>query len=163
MSRLKSILSASRSITARCCAQIGFPRGIVPFSLRKNWDSPRLIFPLPLNINPRMKQRIAACLPFWKSRSTEPGGLAVLVWNPYKFLRLSALAFACWAAVQAPALAQAAKEEVDDKGGNWVMPYALVLMGIGLGLLVVLRSSRRRDRAKPEQYAEGKDYSDPES
>jgi len=63
----------------------------------------------------------------------------------------------CWcsAALHATALAQAAKEEAGDKKGSWVFSYALVLLGIGLGMLVVLRSSRRRERAKPQQYAEG--------
>ena len=30
-----------------------------------------------------MKQRVAACLPFGKSRSIWPNGRVVLAWNPY--------------------------------------------------------------------------------
>ena len=32
--------------------------------------------------------------------------------------------------------------------------YGLVILGIGLGMLLVCRSSNRRDRARPEQYEE---------
>jgi len=38
------------------------------------------------------------------------------------------------------------------KGSKWVMSYGLVILGLGLGLLVVLHASKRRDRAKPEVY-----------
>jgi hypothetical protein len=34
------------------------------------------------------------------------------------------------------------------------MEYGLVLLVIALGLMTVLRPSRRRDRAKPEAYDE---------
>ena len=34
----------------------------------------------------------------------------------------------------------------------FVGPYALVIFAVALGLLIVCNSSRRRDRAKPEQY-----------
>ena len=37
-------------------------------------------------------------------------------------------------------------------GSAWVMPYMLVIACIILGLLVVLKSSGRRDRAKTEVY-----------
>ena len=55
-----------------------------------------------------------------------------------------------------PVLAQAEGQEEamgDAKPSSWTLPYLLVIMAIGLGMLVVLRSSRRRDRARPETYA----------
>jgi hypothetical protein len=42
------------------------------------------------------------------------------------------------------------------EGGEFVTSYALVLAAVGLGLLVICRTSNRRDRARPEQYAESK-------
>jgi len=53
-----------------------------------------------------------------------------------------------WAA---PAMAQNDAEA----SGPWVLPYALVIMGVALGLLMVLRPSKRRDRARPERYEDG--------
>jgi hypothetical protein len=52
--------------------------------------------------------------------------------------------------------AQAAKQGADsDSGGPaYVGPYALVIFGIAIGLLLALHPSRRRDRAKPESYSE---------
>ncbi|MEA1952642.1 MAG: hypothetical protein U9N87_14775, partial [Planctomycetota bacterium] len=46
------------------------------------------------------------------------------------------------------------KGEVPAGGGSqtWVAPYALVMLAIGLGMLFVVRSSRRSDRAKPKEY-----------
>ena len=59
---------------------------------------------------------------------------------------------ACWALV-----IFAAAPKVNEPGSAtqsaWVLPYLLVVMFIGLGLLGVLRTSRRRDRAKPEAYS----------
>jgi hypothetical protein len=40
------------------------------------------------------------------------------------------------------------------EGGSWVFSYFLVLLGIILGMIVVCRSSSRRDRVRPESYAE---------
>ena len=58
---------------------------------------------------------------------------------------------ACWALVifAAPPV----NEPSGAKQSAWVLPYLLVIMLIGLGLLSVLRTSRRRDRAKPEVYS----------
>jgi hypothetical protein len=36
----------------------------------------------------------------------------------------------------------------------WTLPYAIVMLGIVLGLLVVLRPSHRRERERPEEYVE---------
>ncbi len=62
----------------------------------------------------------------------------------------------CFATTHGTALAKAAEEKDDGggSGGMWVLSYALVLLGIGLGMLIVLRSSRRKDRAKPQQYGD---------
>ena len=74
----------------------------------------------------------------------------------YRTLRTLAAATVCWLAVHGTVLAQAkAKEESGETEGSWVMAYFLVLLFIGLGMLVVCRSSRRRDRAKPESYSGG--------
>ena len=69
-------------------------------------------------------------------------------------IKLLAAVVLCFAATHGIALAKAAEEKEDGGGGAWVLSYALVLLGIGLGMLVVLRSSRRKDRAKPQQYGD---------
>jgi hypothetical protein len=65
-----------------------------------------------------------------------------------------------WLALYGAALAQVKKEEPKSSSttgsGAYVMSYGLVILGITLGLLVVCRSSGRRDRSRPEQYMEGK-------
>jgi len=74
-------------------------------------------------------------------------------------LRFVVVAAALWLAGPAAALAKAAKTAQEEtKGGptSWTFPYFLLLLGVGLGLLVVLRSARRREREKPEQYDESK-------
>ena len=68
-------------------------------------------------------------------------------------LKQWALAALCWTAVYNTAWAQ--DEEVTgggDKGTSWIIPYFFVVFCVGLGMLVVCRSARRRDRAKPEGY-----------
>jgi uncharacterized membrane protein len=65
----------------------------------------------------------------------------------------------CWLALQAAALAAPASpgETKPAEGGGtnqYLASYGIVLLGIGLGLLFVCNSARRRDRAKPEQYGE---------
>lgn len=67
-----------------------------------------------------------------------------------------AAAAICWMAVYGIALAQGPDEGREAEGGVWTLPYALVLFGIGLGMLFVCRSSRRRDRDKPEKFGEDK-------
>jgi hypothetical protein len=47
-----------------------------------------------------------------------------------------------------------AESPVPGRNGRFVGPYALVIFAIALGLLVVCNPSRRRDRAKPEQYGD---------
>jgi hypothetical protein len=78
--------------------------------------------------------------------------------------KLLAMAAAMWLAVYGHALAAKNKPAPADTGGaaestkGWVLPYFIVLLAIGLGMLVVCRSSRRSERAKPKQY-EGLDTS----
>ena len=63
------------------------------------------------------------------------------------------------AAVCGVAFAQEESEEGGGGGGGggggpqaYVMPYTIVILGIGLGLLFVCRSAHRRDRPRGEQY-----------
>jgi SNF family Na+-dependent transporter len=45
----------------------------------------------------------------------------------------------------------------EEKGGTtYLLPYAVVILAIALGVFILLNSSRRRDRAKPEVYGKGK-------
>lgn len=68
------------------------------------------------------------------------------------------VAGAWWAATSGAALAQEASgggaaSSTDAGGGpKYVGPYFIVILGIGLGLFILCNPSRRRDRAKPEQY-----------
>jgi len=74
---------------------------------------------------------------------------------------LSAFAILSWLSLQGLALAQvgvpnAPGQQAEQEAPPYVMPYALVVLCIGLGLTVVLNSSRRRERAKPEVFGEPK-------
>jgi uncharacterized membrane protein len=60
----------------------------------------------------------------------------------------------CWLAVHGSVFAEVPQQKQESPGGNYVMEYGLVLLVIALGLMTVLRPSRRRDRAKPEAYDE---------
>ncbi|HUT11394.1 MAG TPA: hypothetical protein VMY42_12915 [Thermoguttaceae bacterium] len=74
--------------------------------------------------------------------------------------RIATAAAVCWLALHGTALAAPPQEE-GDKGAAWFLGYALVVLGIGLGMLFVGRSSRRREEAKKEMFAEtDKDASD---
>jgi len=66
-----------------------------------------------------------------------------------------------WAAVCGVALAQEAEGGGGEGGGGggggggaqaYVLPYTIVILGVGLGLLFVCRSAHRRERPKGEQY-----------
>ena len=74
----------------------------------------------------------------------------------WKTLRAFISAIGCWAVVGDSVLAAANDGGAgEDKGyGVWVMAYMLVILFMVLGMLFVLRSAKRRDRAKPEKYAE---------
>ena len=54
--------------------------------------------------------------------------------------------------VWAKAVKPPATEEKSSNTGVWVLPYTLVILSIGLGMLVVCRTSRRSDRARPQKY-----------
>ncbi|MGD0516497.1 MAG: hypothetical protein ABSA26_03095 [Thermoguttaceae bacterium] len=65
--------------------------------------------------------------------------------------------FAAWAAGAAMLAAKDATTPSAVEGGSaWVEAYMVVLLVVSLGLIVVCKSSGRRDRAKPEVYAEAK-------
>ena len=69
------------------------------------------------------------------------------------------LALVGWLAVYGVALAQKPGEKKDEpqlNSGVYVMAYMIVIFGIALGMLLVCRSSNRRERAKPEQFGESK-------
>ncbi len=63
-----------------------------------------------------------------------------------------------WCAMAAPVLAKPKKgaEEASGPTGPsaWVLPYALVLFSVGLGMMMILRSARRSERHRPEQYGQ---------
>lgn len=70
--------------------------------------------------------------------------------------KLAFFTMAGWLAVHGTVLAEPPQKKAESEGGSYVLPYALVILGVGLGLLFVCRSSRRRDRARPEVYDESK-------
>jgi hypothetical protein len=78
--------------------------------------------------------------------------------------RVAFFTVAGWLVVYGTALAQQGQQFAPKLGGaqqkketgEFVTSYALVLAAVGLGLLLVCRTSNRRDRARPEQYAESK-------
>ena len=74
----------------------------------------------------------------------------------YRVARILVFSLAFWASVATVAWARRGTPEVKKEGGSFLMSYALVVLGIGLGMLVVCRSARRRERDKPEQYDERK-------
>ena len=69
-------------------------------------------------------------------------------------LNYSFLTVCCWMNVQGLALAAAARgaAEKEASGPSWVLPYAFVILCVGLGMFVVCRSARRKERARPEDY-----------
>ncbi len=73
-------------------------------------------------------------------------------------LKTVSLAAACWLAAWSTALAQEAEPKGGDLG-SWVLSYCLVFLGIGMGVAMVCRSARRRDR--PRQETEIKSQIDP--
>jgi hypothetical protein len=74
-----------------------------------------------------------------------------IVWRGGK---LAFFTMAGWLAVHGAVLAQGMETKKKESGTSYIVSYTLVIVGIGLGLLLVCRSSRRRDRARPEQYEE---------
>ena len=74
----------------------------------------------------------------------------------YQVARILIFSLAFWASVAAVAWARRGTPEVKKEGGLFLLSYAMVVLGIGLGTLVVCRSARRKERDKPEQYSEKK-------
>jgi hypothetical protein len=70
--------------------------------------------------------------------------------------KIAVIACAGWLLASGSLTAQDAKS--GGGGGAWVLSYFLVLLGVVLGMLVVCRTSTRRDRPRPEGYTEGKDH-----
>jgi hypothetical protein len=72
-------------------------------------------------------------------------------------VRLAALAVLGWL-VPAVAWAQVGtpNQPVTEEAPPYVVSYAVVVLCIGLGVTIVLNSSRRRERAKPEVFGEPK-------
>ena len=60
-----------------------------------------------------------------------------------------------WLAIHGAALAQKGMDQTAAKPGDsssYVLPYAIVLLFVGLGMFFVCRPVHRRDRARPEEY-----------
>jgi hypothetical protein len=75
--------------------------------------------------------------------------------------RRTLLFLGCLIALSADVLARDTVGKSDSSGNSaWVWAYILVILGVALGMLVVCKSSGRRDRAKPEAYGEGKGTAD---
>ncbi|MEN6451833.1 MAG: hypothetical protein ABFC96_15190 [Thermoguttaceae bacterium] len=77
----------------------------------------------------------------------------------YRRLTLAPIALAAWLVSNSSILAQglsqpAPKKDATTGTGPYVMAYMLVLLCVALGMLVVCRSSNRRDRARPEVFVE---------
>lgn len=72
----------------------------------------------------------------------------------WRYVRVSLLAAGGWAIAAGSAFAQASGGESKGGAGLWTMSYALVFLGIVLGLLILLRPSGRSDQAKKDQFDE---------
>lgn len=68
-----------------------------------------------------------------------------------RLMRYVGLSAVAWAYLFGTAWAQGEEEA---GAADYALPYALVVLAIGLGLLVVCRESNRRERARPEQYGD---------
>ncbi|HLA86052.1 MAG TPA: hypothetical protein VJL29_14770 [Thermoguttaceae bacterium] len=64
------------------------------------------------------------------------------------------MVWACWLAIQGAAWAGPPVTTNTEKAGpgSWVLPYVIVILCIALGMLVVCRTARRAERARPEKY-----------
>ncbi len=73
----------------------------------------------------------------------------------FRIICLLILTLVCWTAVSGAVFAQAAESSKKSSGSGalaYLAPWAVIVMSIGLGLLLVCRTSNRRSRAGPEQY-----------
>jgi len=75
-------------------------------------------------------------------------------------LWFSAFAVLSWLGLQGLAWAQAGgptgSGDQQGEAPPYVLPYTLVVLCLGLALTIVLNSSKRRERAKPEVFGEPK-------
>lgn len=83
------------------------------------------------------------------------------MWNLQSIRRTvqsACLAVAAWMGGEAMVLAKDGPggASATESSSSWVAAYMIVLLVVTLGLIVVCKSSGRRDRAKPEVYAEAK-------
>jgi hypothetical protein len=73
-------------------------------------------------------------------------------------LCLWAMVWGWWFTIEGTAWAKKAVEtsstEKAGKPSYWVFPYFIVILCIALGMLVVCRTARRSERAKPQTYEE---------
>ncbi len=83
-----------------------------------------------------------------------------LLRNLWHRMRSLAIGAGLWLALAGPAWAQGAgAKKADESSGSatpWLLPYALVIFCIALGVFIVLHPSKRRERAKPEVYGQPK-------
>lgn len=63
-------------------------------------------------------------------------------------LKLCLLTTVCWTAMAGLVLAQEEKKEEEGAPQPYLLPYVLVLLSIGLGMMVICRPSRRDDGIK---------------
>jgi hypothetical protein len=70
--------------------------------------------------------------------------------------RTFALVLAGWLAISGLLFAKDGETSEGGGGGSWVFAYFLTGLAVVLGMIVICRASTRRDRVRPEAYAEGK-------
>jgi hypothetical protein len=74
--------------------------------------------------------------------------------------KIASLVLAGWLAAHGAALAQGPQQQKPSGpqvgSGVYVFAYFIVILGVALGFMAACISSRRRDRARPEQYEVGK-------
>jgi hypothetical protein len=72
----------------------------------------------------------------------------------WRTVKLAALALICWAATSSILLAAEDDPSKNKGSGDYTLAYFLLILGVVLGMLVVLRSSNRRERESPEGYVQ---------
>jgi len=70
------------------------------------------------------------------------------IWRTLIFL---SAVVSCWSVTALVAWAKAQPEAAAPKTKNWVLGYALVVLGIALGLVVICRPGRRTTELGPRQ------------
>ena len=111
-----------------------------------------VVEPVPVFISPAVgwiwhRAAIAVSTAFWVEKEMKR---LVVLWRRLSVWVLLAL---CWTVMHGTVwAAQPGKEE--ERPVPYVLPYALVIFGIGLGLVVLLNPSRRRDKARIDPLEE---------